>query len=178
MRAKQHQALLRRAVEAIWNQGELDVADVLFATTYVNHNGLIPDAVRGPEAIKLSVALYRTAFPDLRITVEDLKEDGDTVRLRWTARGAAPADRGCDASPVHSGRAHGNADQSYGWRSDRRELGAVGPGGCTCTAGSAATRPVTCMRVARRCASVDARPRRVSLMVGVQGTTIYEDMEA
>jgi predicted ester cyclase len=103
MRAKQHQALLRRAVEAIWNQGELDVADVLFATTYVNHNGLIPDAVRGPEAIKLSVALYRTAFPDLRITVEDLKEDGDTVRLRWTARGAAPADRGCDASPSTAG---------------------------------------------------------------------------
>jgi len=49
--------LVRQAVEAIWNRGELDAADALFAPDYVNHGGLIPDLVRGPEAVKLSAAL-------------------------------------------------------------------------------------------------------------------------
>ena len=96
-------ACVRHAVEAIWNRGELDVADVLFAPTYVNHDGLIPDLVRGPEAIKVSVALYRTAFPDLLITVEDLTAAGDTVRLHWTARGMPAADRAGGAPPATAG---------------------------------------------------------------------------
>lgn len=104
MRTTQHEALVRRAVAAIWNRGELDVADVLFAATYINHDGLIPDVVRGPEAIKVSVALYRLAFPDLQITVEDLTEDGDTLRLRWTAHSVTAADRGCGASSSTAGR--------------------------------------------------------------------------
>ena len=62
-------AVVRRAVEAIWNRGELDAADALFAPDYVNHGGLIPDLVRGPEAIKVSVALYRAAFPGLHVAV-------------------------------------------------------------------------------------------------------------
>src|SRR5688500_6322882 len=70
--AMNNEALVRRAIEAIWNRGELGVADDLFAHDYVNHDGLIPDLVRGPEAIKISVAFYRIAFPDFYITVEEL----------------------------------------------------------------------------------------------------------
>lgn len=79
-------ALVRRAVEEIWNRGDLDVADTLFAADYINHAGLIPDLVRGPEAIKISVAFYRTAFPDLQITIDELTTKRDAVLLRWTAR--------------------------------------------------------------------------------------------
>lgn len=78
-------ALVRRAVEEIWNRGEFAVADTLFARDYVNHAGLISDLVRGPEAIKISVALYRTAFPDLRISIDTLTANEDAVLLRWTA---------------------------------------------------------------------------------------------
>src|SRR5919202_5867934 len=78
-----NRALVCRAVEAIWNRGELDVADVLFAPDYVNHDGLIIDLVRGPEAVKLSVTLYRSAFPHFQITIEDLHAERDTVTLRW-----------------------------------------------------------------------------------------------
>ena len=81
-------ALLRRAVEEIWNRGELDVADVLFTADYANHAGLIPDLVRGPEAIKIGVAFYRTAFPDLYITIDALTGQRNAVLLRWTARSA------------------------------------------------------------------------------------------
>jgi len=72
MAEQRHAALVRRAVEEIWNRGDLALADALFAPSYVNHGGLIPDLVHGPEAIKISVALYRTAFPDLHISVASL----------------------------------------------------------------------------------------------------------
>ena len=95
MAAEHNGALVRRAVEAIWNRGELDAADVLFAPRYVNHGGLIPDLVRGPEAIKVAVALYRAAFPGLHVSVRSLRVEGDTVVLRWVARGGpAVAPRG------------------------------------------------------------------------------------
>ena len=92
MTPDENEALVRRAVEAIWNGGDLDLADRLFAPNYVNHGGLIPDAVRGPEAIKFSVVLYRTAFSHFQVTVEDLIAQGDTVAFRWTARSAPPVD--------------------------------------------------------------------------------------
>jgi predicted ester cyclase len=87
-------ALVRRAVATIWNQGDLAAADGVFAADYVNHNGLIPDLIRGPEAIKVSVALYRIAFPDLHITVDQLIADGDTAMLRWSAHRTAVAKPG------------------------------------------------------------------------------------
>jgi SnoaL-like polyketide cyclase len=83
-------ALVRRAVEEIWNQGKLAVADVLFAADYINHAGLIPDFVRGPEAIKISVVFYRTAFPNFHIIMDGLTANKNAVLLRWTARGSPP----------------------------------------------------------------------------------------
>lgn len=81
-----HQAdIVRQAVAAIWNRGELRLADRLFDATYRNHHGLITDIVQGPEAIKISVALFRLAFPDLHITVDELIAEPDRVVVRWTA---------------------------------------------------------------------------------------------
>ena len=92
MEHEQNMAVVRRIVEAIWNRGELAAADALFTADYSNHGGLIPDLVCGPEAIKVAVALYRTAFPALHVTIEELRVEGETVILRWTARdSAAPA---------------------------------------------------------------------------------------
>lgn len=82
--------LVRRAVEEIWQQGNLAVADALFGAFYINHGGLITDLVCGPEAIKIGVAFYRLAFPCLHITIGSLIAQGEIVELRWTARAAAP----------------------------------------------------------------------------------------
>jgi hypothetical protein len=82
--------LVRLAVEEIWNQGDLDAADAVFTPDYVNHGGLIPDLIRGPEAVKLSVALYRSAFPAFRIAVDDLTTDNGAVVLRWVAHRGPP----------------------------------------------------------------------------------------
>lgn len=86
MADRESTTLVRRAVEEIWNRGELAVADELFASDYINHFGLIPNLVCGPEAIKISVALYRMAFSDFQITINELTAKRDAVLLRWTAR--------------------------------------------------------------------------------------------
>ncbi|HXO58355.1 MAG TPA: ester cyclase [Candidatus Acidoferrum sp.] len=83
---------MQRVVDEIWNAGNLELADELFASTYVNHGGLIPDLVQGPEGIKFSVAFYRAAFPGLHVAVDDLAVDKDAVILRWTAAGQAAGD--------------------------------------------------------------------------------------
>jgi hypothetical protein len=96
-----NEALVRRAIAAIWNRGDLDVADELFAADYVNHNGLIMDLVRGPEAMKISAALYRVAFPGLHVKVAAVSTIGDTVVLRWIAISALNR-RGGGAPPSPS----------------------------------------------------------------------------
>jgi hypothetical protein len=101
MAEAQNAALVRRAVVEIWNCGKLDLADMLFSADYVNHAGLIPDFVRGPEAIKISVAFYRTAFPNFYITLDKLTAKRDAVVLRWTARSSVPlAGSASSATPV------------------------------------------------------------------------------
>jgi hypothetical protein len=68
MNSESNEARLRRAIEAIWNRGDLDVADELFAPDYVNHDGVISDLVIGPEAITISAALH-LALPNLSVVV-------------------------------------------------------------------------------------------------------------
>ena len=78
-------AVVQRVVDEIWNGGNLDQADELFSSTYINHGGLIPDLVKGPEGIKFSAALYRAAFPGLHVRVDSMSSIRGTVRMRWTA---------------------------------------------------------------------------------------------
>jgi hypothetical protein len=80
-----NEAVVRRAIDAIWNHGDLDVADELFAPDYVNHDGVISDLVFGPEAVKISAALHRLAFPHLRVVVGELRANEDIVVLGWIA---------------------------------------------------------------------------------------------
>ena len=75
---------MRRAVEAIWNRGDLDVADELFAVDYLNPQRMVSDLL-GPEAIQISAAWYRVAFPGLHVKVEEVSTVEDTFLLRWTA---------------------------------------------------------------------------------------------
>jgi hypothetical protein len=90
--ARTFEGRLRRAVDGIWNRGNLDLADAVLTADYINHGGLIPDLVRGPEAVKIAAVVARLAFPQLRVAVEDLVGDGARVAVRWTARADAAAD--------------------------------------------------------------------------------------
>ena len=58
----------------------------LFASDLIYHN-LPPEVPPTRERfIKLAI-MYRTAFPDLHFTTEDLIAEGDKLVIRWTFRG-------------------------------------------------------------------------------------------
>ncbi len=65
------------------------MVDELFASDYVLHDPGVPEGeLRGPEAFKDQwVSMFRTAFPDLQITIEDQIAEGDKVASRYTSRG-------------------------------------------------------------------------------------------
>jgi steroid delta-isomerase-like uncharacterized protein len=83
---------VRRLFEEVWNKGNLQVTDDLFTPNYTHHDSSTPDVGRGPESEKKRVTLYRTAFPDLRLTVEDIIAEGETVVARWSCRGTHKGD--------------------------------------------------------------------------------------
>jgi steroid delta-isomerase-like uncharacterized protein len=84
--------VVRRLFDEVWNKGNLPVADQLFDTIYSHHDASTPDFGRGPESEKLRVTLYRTAFPDLHLTVENLTAEGEIVTARWSCRGTHKGD--------------------------------------------------------------------------------------
>lgn len=79
-------ALVERWFEEVWNQGQTATIDeVLTGGTVfygLTSNG---DATRGPDGFKPFFHRLRAAFPDIRITVDDVVTEGDKVAARWTA---------------------------------------------------------------------------------------------
>jgi steroid delta-isomerase-like uncharacterized protein len=84
--------VVRRLFEEVWNKGNLQVTDELFTPNYAHHDASTPDVGRGPDSEKKRATLYRTAFPDIRLTIEDLIAEGETVIARWSCRGTHKGD--------------------------------------------------------------------------------------
>jgi steroid delta-isomerase-like uncharacterized protein len=85
--SEQKKAISRRLVEESFNEGKFDVIDELVAPDFANYDPASPEEVRGPEGLKAFVRTYRSAFPDIRVTIEDQIAEGDKVVSRWSARG-------------------------------------------------------------------------------------------
>jgi steroid delta-isomerase-like uncharacterized protein len=78
-------ATVQDFLDAAWNQGDTSVIDRTVAEDHVEHE---PDGDQiGRGHLKETVLAYRTAFPDLRMSLEDQIADGDRVATRWTATG-------------------------------------------------------------------------------------------
>jgi predicted ester cyclase len=80
MSTESNKAVIRRGFEEGINQGNLSVFDELVAPTYVNHT--FPAPVTGPDAMKGAVQAFKTGFPDMQITLEDVLAEGDRVATR------------------------------------------------------------------------------------------------
>ena len=92
MSAEETKAVARRINDEVWNQGNLDVIDELIADDAVISVVGAPQEIRGPAGFREFVTMYRTAFPDLRITVDEQIGEGDVVVNRWTATGTHEGD--------------------------------------------------------------------------------------
>lgn len=87
MSTEVNKALVRRYYEEVVNGGNAALVDELFALDYVNHVAGSPEDLHGPEGERQFDALYRQAFPDAHLTIEDMVAEGDRVVSRLGYRG-------------------------------------------------------------------------------------------
>lgn len=87
MGGEQLKTIARREIEEVFNAGDFDAVHELYAAEYVGHDPALPEPIRGLTGVKEQVSGYRAAFPDLRLTAEDIVAEGDLVVTRWTAVG-------------------------------------------------------------------------------------------
>ena len=85
MSTEQNKAIGRREHEEIESKGNMAVADEILTPNYVLHFAGNPPLDR--EGYKQLLTVFRTAFPDMRVTVEDQTAEGDRVVNRVTMRG-------------------------------------------------------------------------------------------
>jgi predicted SnoaL-like aldol condensation-catalyzing enzyme len=82
---EENEAIFRRYLEEVFNQGNLQVADEIF-DRYVSHQPGGSTLERGPEDVKRFVGEFRSVFPDLRISIDDQIAEGDKVGARVDPR--------------------------------------------------------------------------------------------
>jgi predicted ester cyclase len=70
----------------VQNRGTIAAVDEIAAPTFVNHSAP-PGVPSDREGVKQITLLFRRAFPDGAMTVEDMIAEGDTVATRKTFRG-------------------------------------------------------------------------------------------
>jgi SnoaL-like polyketide cyclase len=78
--SEQNKKLARRWFEDLFSLGDLDAANEILSAEFVDH--LPREEERGIEELKNYVGIYRTAFPDIQDTVEDIVAEGDKVVVR------------------------------------------------------------------------------------------------
>ena len=81
-----NKAIIRRFVEEVQNQGNLAALDELLAANFVNHTAP-PGVPADGEGLKQLTRIFRAAFPDGAMTIEDMIAEGDRVVTRKTFRG-------------------------------------------------------------------------------------------
>ncbi len=79
--------IVRTLIEEGFNEGNLEVVDAITSPGLVEHQNFGPNHAPGAEGVRAVVESLRRAFPDFRLTIEDLVADGDTVWLRMVATG-------------------------------------------------------------------------------------------
>jgi steroid delta-isomerase-like uncharacterized protein len=86
MSEAENKTIARRFNEDVWGRGDQAALEELFAPDFVDH-GALPGQSPDREGHKQILAAFRSAFPDLSVTTEDIIAEGDKVVSRWTARG-------------------------------------------------------------------------------------------
>jgi predicted ester cyclase len=84
--------LARRYFEDIFNRRNFDVCDEILAEDYLEHaiapfGKVEPGQVNGPQALRQTAQWLLAQFPDMRMTIEALVAEGDTVAVRVFSQG-------------------------------------------------------------------------------------------
>ena len=86
MSAEENNAVIRRWIEA-YNERDWQAEAEVLAPGFVAHVSAAPGPLEGLEAWRQLSGPFAEAFPDLRLTVEDIAAEGETVAARVAFRG-------------------------------------------------------------------------------------------
>ena len=86
MSTEVNKALVRRYIEDVWHQGNLAALDDYLAADYRRYVSPTAPPLT-PDGQKQRLAGFRSAFPDIALTLEDVLAEGDRVVFRTTMRG-------------------------------------------------------------------------------------------
>ena len=85
MSEEHNKHVFRMVIEKAYSKGDLELLDKAFAPNFVEHQaGIVPPTVEG---VRRSIVYLRRAFPDLKLTIEEIIADGDKTWARITGRG-------------------------------------------------------------------------------------------
>lgn len=79
--------IVNRYLNEIMNQGKLEVINEIMAPNVAFRIPTLPDPVRGRDGIKQFVCGLRTAFPDLKFTMDYQIAEGNKVAVRYSLTG-------------------------------------------------------------------------------------------
>jgi steroid delta-isomerase-like uncharacterized protein len=82
---EQNKQVVRRMLETI-QSGRTDQADQFVSANWVNHDPSLPP-MQGIEGARQLVSLFRNAFPDARLEVQNLTAEGDRVGANFSFSG-------------------------------------------------------------------------------------------
>ena len=78
--------LVRRLHDALLSERDVDVLDRFFAHGFVSHNNP-PGFPPGVAGVKQFFAMFRDAFPDAAVAIDELISEGDRVAVATTLSG-------------------------------------------------------------------------------------------
>lgn len=91
---------IHRWFEEVWNNKREDVIDEMLAADGVGY-GLGPEPVMGPENFKAFHRNFVSAYPDIRVSVEDTIVEGDKIAARCRVTGTHCGD-GIGVTPCNN----------------------------------------------------------------------------
>jgi steroid delta-isomerase-like uncharacterized protein len=83
--SERNKATVRKFYEAI-NTGRFEIVDEVVAEDFVEHE-VFPGLGPGREGVRQMFTMMRSAFPDLRMVIEDMIAEGDKVFVRGRMTG-------------------------------------------------------------------------------------------
>ena len=89
--AEKNKAIYQRFIHEVFNEGRFDRLDAFLSPAYV-YRDAPPGTPPGADGIKQIVSMFRAAFPDLRITIEQQVAENDYVCSRTTMCGTHRGD--------------------------------------------------------------------------------------
>jgi steroid delta-isomerase-like uncharacterized protein len=104
-----NKAVATRLVQDVFNTGNMQAFDALFAEDYTNHNMPVPGVPGTKAGFRQVVQATRQAFPDIKVQIEHMISEGDLVVFHDTAEatstgnflGVAPTGKHLEWTEIH-----------------------------------------------------------------------------